>query len=506
MLFSALCVGGLSFAMIRAAKAVRGRVSYSDAFFPLLMLNWSHTAFRWSIDLMLVMVTALSGVILLIMIRSGSRWTLGSAILAGVCTILLPGCAASGLVLLPALALWQGYCGVLQLRTGQSDRRPIAMVLMTTFAASLLILPMYFIHYRRGIHEGHGLFPVLAMSARVWNAGFGRLLGWLWPYSAIVLPAIFLAVAVALVAGRALPADRPRAIGLLLFLGAYACLAVVIGWGRGAFLWEDYFDKHYAIVMAPALCWLYLASQIYCTPAASRLVGMFLFAASCGVYAASRFRCWWSTGYGVSTVLRPSGTCGGMAPSLLVERHVYVFLDTNEEPLKAWVIENLEKLRRAGIGPYRLMGKDPLVEGLSLPVTPAAVEQMIWNDGVGYAIGSHPSVVFALPEARRVDTIRLRCSYQADSSIPGHFRMSWQSMGRGGAADPGRDVRLTLDKTRSEQSVVIKVNDIIDRFRIEPDDVPCAFRISQITLLVPPGERTSGPPRSAATSVAKPAR
>jgi hypothetical protein len=39
MYFNAVCLCSLSFAMIQVAKTVRGRISYTDAFFPLLMLH-----------------------------------------------------------------------------------------------------------------------------------------------------------------------------------------------------------------------------------------------------------------------------------------------------------------------------------------------------------------------------------------------------------------------------------------------------------------------------------
>src|SRR5215467_3770536 len=48
MFFNVLALGALGFAMIRAAQRLRGWISYSDAFFPLLLLHWGQApTFLW---------------------------------------------------------------------------------------------------------------------------------------------------------------------------------------------------------------------------------------------------------------------------------------------------------------------------------------------------------------------------------------------------------------------------------------------------------------------------
>src|SRR5689334_13338668 len=67
MYFNVLLVGALAFGMIITAKRLRGRTSYSDAFLPLLLLNWGQGLnFIWSWQTEFFLSTVLAGIVLLI--------------------------------------------------------------------------------------------------------------------------------------------------------------------------------------------------------------------------------------------------------------------------------------------------------------------------------------------------------------------------------------------------------------------------------------------------------
>src|SRR5262245_13706241 len=64
--FSALALG-----MIWGVKGVRGWTSYTDAFFPLVWLHWAHSEnLLWNFQVIYTLVTACSGVLLLVVVHS----------------------------------------------------------------------------------------------------------------------------------------------------------------------------------------------------------------------------------------------------------------------------------------------------------------------------------------------------------------------------------------------------------------------------------------------------
>jgi len=107
MFFNVMAVAAMAGAMMLAVKSIRGWTSYSDAFFPLVLLHWGHWAnFLWGWQVVFVCSTILVSTLLCIIACSGSQLTRGAIILAGICLIPLPLCGANGLVLVPAFALW----------------------------------------------------------------------------------------------------------------------------------------------------------------------------------------------------------------------------------------------------------------------------------------------------------------------------------------------------------------------------------------------------------------
>src|SRR5262249_43867337 len=98
--FNAALLGVLAAAMIEAARRLRGRMNYTDAFFPLALLNFGNhfnLFIGWQIQFIGSVV--LAGVLLLIIVRNRERLTTGTVALAGVCLMLLPLFGANGVVL-----------------------------------------------------------------------------------------------------------------------------------------------------------------------------------------------------------------------------------------------------------------------------------------------------------------------------------------------------------------------------------------------------------------------
>src|SRR5262249_21813015 len=142
--FNAALLGVLAAAMIEAARRLRGRMNYTDAFFPLALLNFgNHFNLFIGWQLQFIGSVVLASVLLLIIVRNRERLTTGTVALAGVCLMLLPLFGANGVVLVPALALWAGYAAVHQWRS-PSGARVACCVLLASTGVALLLVGLFF--------------------------------------------------------------------------------------------------------------------------------------------------------------------------------------------------------------------------------------------------------------------------------------------------------------------------------------------------------------------------
>jgi hypothetical protein len=126
MVFNAVVLGALSYALMRAAQYARGgEIRYADAFFPLVLLHlghWENLVWGWQIQF--VVSVALTCVLLLVIVTETSLPTPPSALVAGATLILLPMSGANGLVITLALSPWFALRGVWVLRANRAAGRP----------------------------------------------------------------------------------------------------------------------------------------------------------------------------------------------------------------------------------------------------------------------------------------------------------------------------------------------------------------------------------------------
>src|SRR5262249_38455423 len=105
MYWNVLSAAALALGMIVVAKRLRGWLSLTDAFFPLLLLHWGHAVnFIWGWQIEFFLSTFFAGVALLLIV--GCRPAVGTGLALAVCLGLLVGCGAHGLALVPAVASW----------------------------------------------------------------------------------------------------------------------------------------------------------------------------------------------------------------------------------------------------------------------------------------------------------------------------------------------------------------------------------------------------------------
>jgi hypothetical protein len=513
---NALLLGALAAGMILAAKRLRGRTSYCDAFFPLALLHLAHFD---SVGLLQgwcvcnVAVTVLAGVVLLVIVRGRRHLPLPAAVLVGVCLVLLPLYSAPGLIFSFPLALWLGYAGVRSWRSAEPHGRRNGLVTLGLAAAALLMLPLYFVG-GPGFSERlgdlpspdhslkdtvHGTLVILGGSCGVTPANsylpFQLLVG-VGVLGLLLSCAVFLAVV-----WWKQPQERLRAPGFLSFLGAAGALALAIGWGRGYML-SRLGDPHYAVLTVLGLCGVYFAAQVYRAGPAGRRVQAGLFVLAC-LLLIPNVRYGFAAGksHAALTHALASDLEAGMPAEMLAERHIILnptWSGRIYPEVKAQMADGLRALRRAQVGVFKHLQEGLAYREVPIPVAPVAVNEMTWQDGTGQAYGSTPSLTFALEKPRQVYAVRLRFSMNEGSPRRGPvtLRLSWKTGEQQDFPSAGQTItHVTLGGQPGGETVPLWINAPIDRFRLHPDEKPCVIHITEIALLVPPaGARgPSGP-------------
>jgi len=150
MLLNITALSALSYAMIRVAQAVRGgRTKFADAFFPVVLLhlgNWENLFWSWQFSF--VFPTALVCTVLLVLVSPHNLSAPGSAVIAGICLMLLPLCGANGLLFLPFLAPWFIYYGFVRWRAVKTAGGDGGFLIGSALVA-LLLVGLYLIGYER---------------------------------------------------------------------------------------------------------------------------------------------------------------------------------------------------------------------------------------------------------------------------------------------------------------------------------------------------------------------
>jgi hypothetical protein len=505
VLLNDLALGALALGLILTAQRARGWMSYSDAFFPLVLLHWGHGVnllWWWQINELLAPL--LIGLLLLIIVRWGARLTLRPAVAAGVCLVLLSLAGPGGLPHVLALALWLGSWGVLQWRSAEPRGRRNGLVIGVLAAAAVLLVGLYFVGYERP--PSH-LVPGQPASHPGWKASVRTSLEFLstsfspaakpyWQYSAVGVLGLLLASLAALgVVWWKQPRERFRALGLLLLLGAVLALALALGWGRARFGYGAGLSDHYTILMAPALCCVYFIWGGIGAAPVGRFVQMGLFVLACLFFALN-------TQHGLDTArsLRAQTEAferdlqAGKPCSRLAQDHFRAlypsWLGPGEDPFdfEGRIAAFLRMLHRAGLGPFRQMREDPPLAEAPFPVEPVAVHQVVWDGAqhTGRALGNEPRLVFALGEPRTVGAIRVKFTVRPEKGTPSDlFRLYWKRSDQAEFTKGQSRAERVGELSAGEKTVTAWVFDTIDQFRIDPGTRPCSFRIAAVVLLVP---------------------
>jgi hypothetical protein len=482
--------------MILAAQAVRGWISFSDALFPLVILNPAQGMdFVWWITVHQILPSLLASVVLLIVVTKGTRLSCGSAGMVGVCLVLLSLSGPGGLPLVLALALWLFYWFVKSWPSWKAGQRFRGLMVMGLAAAAVSLVGLYFVGYQYDPASAAGVLVTdPGVRARV-GAGIQLLclsLGtatepvWrLWGLGILAL--CLVSVAVLARTGYAQPRERVRVLGLFLFLAAMGSLAFAMGWTRAG-LGQDYiFVGHYLPRVFPVLCTIVFVLELYAKRGLAFFTQVCLFTALCVLLLPNwdrgrRVIGWFDFERALERDLR-----AGVPPFILAEHYgAAVMGGYNEEAeMQRSAADLLRRARQANIGIFRDMRPDPAFREVPLPVEPDRLRGMTWEKGVAYGTSDSASLTFALKEPRHVYAIRLKYAYKNRREDPAVFQLWWTGTQPTGRAGKERNVTLPLKRSLEDRVVTIWVDDTLDRFRIVPDQKLCVMRIADIRLLVP---------------------
>lgn len=503
MYFGVLGMGALASAMILLAKRLRGEIRYSDAFFPVVLLNWGHAAnFLWGWQVQFHVSTILAGVILLIIGLSGNRFRPGSTVIIGICLVLLPMSGANGLVLVPPLALWLGYVGVVHLRSEELHLKRGGFLALGLASSAVALVALYFVGYEMVPYHpiNSGVTAALRESIRFLAMGFGPAARPFWPFSGVgVLSLLLTTAGILVVAARNQSHAHHRALGLFFFLSAMGSLALATGLSRDGFL------PRYVTLAVPALCCAYFVWEIF---APSR-IGGYLQAA---LFALASVALWPNTQFGIEygTNLRhhlgsfERDMTAGVPSYLLINRYGS-YLHIHQDVL----MDYMPMLRRAGIGQFRFLRNDPPFREVSVPVVPTQLNQVRWKGGTAYGTGRNSYLVFDLREDTFISGVRLKYSYwNNDGTIP-YVSIYWKRSDQNEftkdqfskyspTGDRANWTRGTWQRLSDpETTLTVWVCDTVGQLRIHPDFKPGVFKISEILLLLPPSEETASQTSSA---------
>ena len=362
VIFNVVALAALAAAMILTARRLRGRTAYSDAFFPLALLQWGLTAIWWSFSVHYVSWMIVTTSFLLIIIRCEGQVNVRCALLGSVCLLLLPMLGTIGVVLVPSLAAWLLLLSALEWRTENGNRRGAVLAALGG-AGSLGLALAYLVGlnldsgYRAADLTAALRYAVKFLSAAFVHAfsGFRRA-----PWQ-LIMPCLILASLGGLYrVMRTGGSERRRGIGLLLFLAAMGSLALAVGVGRGAREWEAGVLDHYGILAAPLLIWVYFIwSLYYGSQPVGRFVQMSLLVMMCVVYTLNVGVEPFQMRIQYAQQRFEEDVRAGMPAELLAERHRELFWwHVNIEEGKAQVAEGMKMLRKAGAAPFRSIRED----------------------------------------------------------------------------------------------------------------------------------------------------
>jgi hypothetical protein len=264
MYFNVFALAGAAAALIWASGRRRGgRLSVTDAVFPLLLLHWGHYEnLLWSWQTTMILPVVVVCGILAIVVAYGLNPPLWLAALTVMGVVVLPLSGVPGLAYAPALAAWIAGMGAVAYRDGRRSR---AIAVWAAAGMTIALVALYFVKYTNTSGPVSVAQPlaVLKTAMRFAAGGLGPGVEKFWPITGAATTVVLLITAAAL-ALASIRRGRPpwRALALLLFLAGAACLVGAFGTGRTG----SKFVSRYFVLAAPMWCSAFLAWPLCVRP------------------------------------------------------------------------------------------------------------------------------------------------------------------------------------------------------------------------------------------------
>ncbi len=491
-------LSALALFMIFATGRIRGRVEFSDAVFPIALLNIDREILFATLGVNLIPSTVFSCLVLVLLLKADAHHSRRTLIVGGLLTLALAMCGSSGAAQVPPLALWLAYLGFRHWRSAEPEGRTSAFLAWGIAIAVLVYLAASFPKLE---DRDPGLKAALRTSLECLSTAFGPAAMTLnnslfgpRPWLGLIVVVLGMATAILLVVVfLRFPHGRSCALGLIMLLAGMYVFALGVGWGRADKEPGAGYATRYTVYTAPLLFTIYHAWLRYGGAILSRLLPFGMFAVLCGLLGPNMGQSYdYVKGHVQTAHSVERDLLAGVPPSLLAERYA-TFLLTGDG-FRDHLAKCMRLLHQSGMGIFRSL-KDPDVVAVRIPIKPERVKQVIWYDGLAQCTGDDPVILFSLEAPTFVYAIRVRGRYE-NAGDDVQFQIYWKD-DRQEFSDTERNlftILTDLSKEQNvpkEQSVLAVVNTRIQDFRIDPAHKPCNFRIDSIEVIVPEGEAST---------------
>lgn len=527
-----LWLGATAFALVWIARQIRGRLSPTDAVFPLILLGWSHWEnLAWSMQLHYVLAhVVLLSLLLFVVARRAYRTPRVLWVAAGL-VALLPVLGPGTLAYVPTLGVWLAYLVMLFWRDAAVPReRQLARAVPSAWQAKVLTFVK--LHWRQALVAAGPVVVVLAVvglhfltyepeqstkprpDLSTWLRGMLQGISMalasdsisrlsvadgtmpLWTFVAWPLVVLYTATAALLIhAWLRRPTERPRAAGLLLFLGSMACLMVMFSLAR-ADGDQILAQPRYSIFAMPPVFCAYYAWLLYGPRQVAALVHISLFAAVAVLLPLNLEDGYWNT-KSVSNSLHDyvKELRAGVPAYVVADRYFTSMYVTGDDPLidegyKLFLTKQILELREAGVPPFRDIppARETVRFVLRRP-RPVESENVVWLGKQMHGEDLNAFVTYALPEPEFVLAVLIRYRLERGAEPPAPGTVMWKNgVDREFVEARSAPVALARAGVRPEDIPAgswVWVNDTIDHLRLHPSNGPFALRVDEITLLVP---------------------
>jgi hypothetical protein len=474
---------------LASARRLRGGThAITDALLPITLLGLSQAAnVLWATQLQIVLAQSIVFVITYLALRGPSDRLSGRRMaVAGLLTATLPLCGASGLAYVPALALWLVATGLSRLRDPDRAGRKSGWFSIACASPALLLLVLYFRGFTRSPqHAGaEGLGAVGRALVQLASLALGLSARDAWPVAGVVVLALGVVTALMLMhsIGRR-PSARARNAFLLAALAGAGSLAAGLAWGRAGSGPRIGLEERYVTMAVPLLVLPYL---VLCTRTGlwmGRLLPL-------GLFTLVLVLAWPNTRAALTLAQEHASRMTevsqsirrGEPMSLFIRRHTPML-----HPYPETLARTLPILKRAGVRPFDELREDPPAAWVSVPVEPTELRfaEPI-GDGRTFRITNvDPWITLRLDRPRPVLAVRLKYDHANPAGLAARFILTWRHDASQAFDGPERRVPVWGMPSGKNQRIDLRIGDLVESIRIQPDNTPGTFRIESLEVLVP---------------------